>query len=177
LQPPYNNTSQRQTAQKTSKIMRVSAAALSTRTKAIHRLQNATNAGYQRARQKFFANEPLWLVAVLGHARLWHAVRCCGTSPLLDVVLVCHCLRRVHANVRHAVARGDVRVLWHAGTSLLWRQGMARRLFRRVDLVIVDAVLVSGCRLGRIQTSLGWTRALGNLHRRQMVSVRPSLPE
>jgi hypothetical protein len=114
---------------KNLKIMRIPATTLKS-DRQFTALQNATNAGYQRARQKFGAKRPLWLVTVLGHARLWHSVRCCGGSALLDVVLVCHCLRWVHADIGHAVARRHVRVLRHAWTRLLRWERVIRRFFR-----------------------------------------------
>lgn len=66
----------------------------------------------------------------------------------LDVVLVRERLRRVHGHVGNAVARGQMGVLRQLSRRL--RRERVSRFVGRVALVVVDAVLVAGRRVGGI---------------------------
>jgi hypothetical protein len=85
------------------------------------------------------------------HPGLRHGIL--GTPLLrLNIARVGQRLLRVHSrHVRDVVLR-HVSSLRHA--RLLWRHVRGRRLFRRVDLTLVDAILIARCGLGGIQAGL-----------------------
>jgi hypothetical protein len=92
-------------------------------------------------------------------------------ASLLDVTLVGKRLRGVHGHVRHAVASGYVcrvcvwvslhrrstclREVLLRRQTLLRREAVRSRLVRGVNLIgIIDTILIAGCRLWGVQTSL-----------------------
>lgn len=94
------------------------------------------------------------MTRVLRHPRLWRHAVLSSAAPL-HVALVGQCLRRVDADVGHVVRR-HVWVGRHPGAwLLLGREVLARRFLRRLDLVrLLNAILVPGCGLGRVQAGL-----------------------